>query len=447
MAEYLAKRGATYYFRRVIPEELRPAFSGASEFTFSLHTKDRRVAKSMRSAAALETDTKLDEARSRLGLPHYPSVRSANLPCELPSEGVRPEISERARGQESSKSDVSKSSNRRGPTLTKTILELWKTQRKRPPKTIDTYSRAAKLFCELIDRPISRLTRMDVVTFRQTLLQRGYTPGNIRCYLSRVRTLLEIAADNGYLDTNPASGVHMADPEKKKRKRRPFSLEDLQTIFSQDVFGKGLRPTGCGGEAALWLPTAALFTGAREEELGQLRVRDIGPNTYVDGDGKMRSAPCIMITEDEEDDLHLKTAGSQRIVPIHPVLIDLGFLDYVQSLREKKQYWLFPDLKPGAYGRRTAKWCEWFSRFLRDVCGIKDRRKVFYSFRHTFKDFARNAGISDPIQRQLMGHASRDVADEYGDGYDLYRCVTAIQSFHIHGLEIAGHSCSAHLRS
>ncbi|WP_420822569.1 DUF6538 domain-containing protein [Sphingomonas gei] len=32
MCTYLAKRGATYYFRRAIPVELRPAFGGRAEF-------------------------------------------------------------------------------------------------------------------------------------------------------------------------------------------------------------------------------------------------------------------------------------------------------------------------------------------------------------------------------------------------------------------------------
>ncbi|WP_443018660.1 DUF6538 domain-containing protein [Sphingomonas sp. 7/4-4] len=32
MCTYLAKRGSTYYFRRIIPSELRPALSGKAEF-------------------------------------------------------------------------------------------------------------------------------------------------------------------------------------------------------------------------------------------------------------------------------------------------------------------------------------------------------------------------------------------------------------------------------
>ena len=72
MCLYLTKRGATYYFRRVIPDELRPAFNGAGEFMFSLRTKDREEAKRRRSTEALRTDRELEQARARLTSPAAP---------------------------------------------------------------------------------------------------------------------------------------------------------------------------------------------------------------------------------------------------------------------------------------------------------------------------------------------------------------------------------------
>jgi hypothetical protein len=60
------------------------------------------------------------------------------------------------------------------------------------------------------------------------------------------------------------------------------------------------------------------------EELGQLRVRDVSPMSYVDNQGNLDSAPSLSITEDEEDGLWLKNEPSQRVVPIHPVAIELG---------------------------------------------------------------------------------------------------------------------------
>jgi hypothetical protein len=317
MCLYLSKRGSTYYFRRIIPPELRASFDGASEFMYSLRTKDRGEAKRRRSAAALQTDTKIDEARARLGLlgskAHSDSrtdSREQLEPTSLQYLADMPHSSSRTK--------------KRPTTLCTAILDSWAAERKPRGKTIDAYRRAATMFCEIIEKPLSKVSRDDVLRFKQVLIDRGFTAPNIRCYLSRVRALIQYAMDNGILSSNPASGVQIVILDKKKRKRRPFSLEDLRAIFSQDVFTKGSRPTGCKGEAAFWLPTLALLHGARLEELGQLRVRDVSPMSYVDDQGNLDSAPCLSITEDEEDGLWLKNEPSQRVVPIHPVAIELG---------------------------------------------------------------------------------------------------------------------------
>ena len=70
MCTYLAKRGSTYYFRRAIPVELRPAFGGRAEFMLSLRSKDRAEAKLHIPAHTVETDKLLaDATRSLAGKP------------------------------------------------------------------------------------------------------------------------------------------------------------------------------------------------------------------------------------------------------------------------------------------------------------------------------------------------------------------------------------------
>lgn len=65
MCTYLAKRGATYYFRRVIPAELREIL-GRSEWMTSLRTKDRAQAKRLIPIHAQSTDRQIVEAERRL---------------------------------------------------------------------------------------------------------------------------------------------------------------------------------------------------------------------------------------------------------------------------------------------------------------------------------------------------------------------------------------------
>jgi hypothetical protein len=80
MCTYLTKRGSTYYFRRVIPAELRPALGGKAEFMLSLRTKDREAAKRLILDRTKETDRLLDEA-GRRGEPAAPRRQRYGAPA------------------------------------------------------------------------------------------------------------------------------------------------------------------------------------------------------------------------------------------------------------------------------------------------------------------------------------------------------------------------------
>lgn len=108
----------------------------------------------------------------------------------------------------------------------------------------------------------------------------------------------------------------------------------------------------------------------------------------------------------------------------------------MKGAKDAKQQRLFPLLRPDKYGRLTAKWGEHWSVYRRDVCGVTDKRMVFHSFRHTFKDYSRLAGIDEGIQRQLMGHSARDVADDYGSGHWDHQLVEAMKRYKVPGLKV-----------
>lgn len=256
--------------------------------------------------------------------------------------------------------------------------------------------------------------------------------------LSRLRTLIGWAYQNDLAPSNVAEGISVKVADSGKTQRLPFSLPELQAVFASPIYAKGERPKGGRLEAAYWLPLLGLFTGARLEEIGQLRVSDVQYKEYPDQDGKMLSGWFLSIaagTDELGQANRIKNAASERLVPLHPELERLGFIAYVEKLVDQKGR-VFPDLKPNIYGRHTAKWGEWFGRHLRTVCGVADKRKVFHSFRHTFKDYTRRARIAEGVQRQLMGHAGRDVADDYGSGYDLLSLVEAMATYRVPGLEI-----------
>lgn len=116
--------------------------------------------------------------------------------------------------------------------------------------------------------------------------------------------------------------------KKQALKRRPFSDEELLTVFGSEKFRsqRDKRPE------RYWLVLLLLFECCRREEAAQLYLRDIGEVDRV---------PFIQITDDEKDQ-SLKNEGSKRRVPIHSSLLQLGFMEYVESIRKSGHARLFP---------------------------------------------------------------------------------------------------------
>ena len=214
-----------------------------------------------------------------------------------------------------------------------------------------------------------------------------------------------------------------------------FDAASLRAIFHSPIYLDGDRPAGGKGEAAYWLPLLALYTGARREELAQLRSVDVSEETYLDGHDAERTAWFMKIVHCEEEDLHVKNPGSERVVPIHRDLVTLGFIDFAREAAAAGQSRLFPGLKFNIYRRCSVKWGEWWGTYLREVCGVADKRLVFHSFRHTFKTNARHVGMDDGVSRQIMGHAPRDSAESYG-GHTLHELVEGMKCYRVPGFKL-----------
>lgn len=240
--------------------------------------------------------------------------------------------------------------------------------------------------------------------------------------LGALSSVLSWAMDNGYIESNPASRVRV--PIKANRKTRlPFDDYDLRLIFHSPIY-----TTNRAREkpATFWLPLMALWMGAREEELGQATVGDVREE-----DGY----PYLRIDTIEETQ-SIKNEGSQRSLPIHPQVIRCGFLDYVAGLKGKGEKRLFPELKASADGSFTAAWSKKINRIFRDL-GITDRRKVFHSFRHNFKDACRRAGIQEAVHDALTGHSNGSVGRNYGLGYRVAELAEAMNKITYPALDLS----------
>ncbi|WP_256722588.1 site-specific integrase, partial [Burkholderia pseudomallei] len=198
------------------------------------------------------------------------------------------------------------------------------------------------------------------------------------------------------IERSPADGLK---PSQKKRSkdegRKPFSDVDLVKLFSADLYRAAYRQIDRNLLGRYWVPLLALYHGARLNELCQLEVADIGDANGI---------PFIRITEASEvgEDKKVKTRNAEREVPLHPILQQLGFLDYAAGIRRTGQKRLFPDLTRAATGYFSDNFSKWFGRFKKQQ-KVTDRRLNFHSFRHGFNDATRVADIPDAIVKELCG--------------------------------------------
>ena len=99
--------------------------------------------------------------------------------------------------------------------------------------------------------------------------------------------------------------------------------------------------------------------------------------------------------------------------PIHPALIEAGFIDFVSAAKSAplfiSQDGKGTDLKRAqTVGNRIAEW-------LKDADLVPPGVAPNHGWRHRFKTLAREEGQSDRIVDAICGHAGRTAGDAYGD--------------------------------
>jgi integrase len=245
-------------------------------------------------------------------------------------------------------------------------------------------------------------------------------------YLRTLTDILDLAAKKRLIPSNPAEGLGplKRDAVAAENKKLPFEPAQLIEFFHCDFYKKcaGSGPEPYNHDKTgwrFWLPLIDLFTGARPNEICQLELRDVRRTDqgtwYFD---------LVVLSDDEDADetprgtdggKRLKTATSRRKIPIHPQLIRIGLLRYVEQLRHAGATRLFPSLKPDEAGYYSSYPLKRFREtFLPKAIKLKPRQS-FYSFRHTFRDALR-AIEAPPDTLLALGAWSQGklVSDNYG---------------------------------
>lgn len=213
-----------------------------------------------------------------------------------------------------------------------------------------------------------------------------------------------VAASVPGLRDMSAYRVTMPAGTEKAIDREPLPASSINIWLRDAVTPKRLRKPHQS-----WLPLAALLTGMRLAELIYLNKADI-----VDVEGnEVIDVRRPLFIDGEEIDRPLKTKTSKRIVAIHPLLRDSGFVDFAKNTKGKDGFvfseYLSAGDPPDAAQKQMSNW-------MHAIKVHETQRQVFHSLRHNAKHWFRlHAG--ERLADLQCGHALGSVSAKYGYKY------------------------------
>lgn len=220
------------------------------------------------------------------------------------------------------------------------VITAYFKEHKREPRTDSQMKAGFEKFMKVSgsDRSIGEVTKEHCRTYKEGMAAQGLSASSINKYLHGLSHLLAWAKGQGFVpDTwmNPVNGLRIKKQRGNKGlKRSPFTDEELTAIFDSPKFTRERTRYS----ERYWLPLCLLWTGTGRDEIAQL---------YLDDIRQVEGVWIFDIKEDEKRGQGLKNDASQRMVPVHSRLIELGLLEYVRQTKATGAMRLFPTLTHG----------------------------------------------------------------------------------------------------
>ncbi len=409
MLLYLWKRNHTYYYRIKIPSDLSHYFP-TGLLRVSLKTRHADAAKT----AAANIHSRVQNAFALLRTEALPPEQVGVLVASILPSKRSFKIVEGDGGLEA------------GVKLSEAIQQFVADKGVRwTRKTHLEFTSMFDVLIEVIgDKRVGVLTRADGLDCREKLMRlpanfrkkkqyRGMTiqkivnseatetltPKTINKYLVLLSSLCKWCVKNGMMETNIAEGLSLPEETSAHEQRSAYSPEDLVRILYS-------LPRDPAYPERFWIPVIAMYTGMRLDEICQLHLEDI---REVDG------ILCFDINDGGQR--KVKTSAGKRIVPVHPELVNRGFLRYLEEQKSRGAIQLWENLRPNKYGYWGKSFGKWYGQFNRK-CVTADPLKVFHSFRHTVADTLKQKGVAEGVIAEILGHANGSITTgRYGKRY------------------------------
>ncbi len=293
------------------------------------------------------------------------------------------------------------------------------------PRTIQQLESRIRSFVKFTKANVLETKTKDALDFRDELLRSGKAEKSVVEYLAAARQFYKWLRLRGDLEKNIFEDVTVKRKSRRASEdRQRWSKPDLYKLFKHSSLtppSKNIVRTQRELED-YWLPYLLLYTGARVSEICQLDTADI----------KLIEDIWCIDFNDIGQDKRLKSASAKRLVPIHPELINRGFLHYAQTRYENKQKKLFSFRATGVNKDWSARFINRFGKVLDDLGFIASYRPTLHSLRHTFIDELQQSGVAENLVADLVGHTKTNLTfKRYGKRINLTSLYSAVKSLDV----------------
>ena len=254
-------------------------------------------------------------------------------------------------------------------------------------KSADDYRRTFRRFEEVNGKlSVAMVTDLEVEKFYQAIAsmksdRRDKTAvkhNTINRQMSNVRKFFRWAKARKLTQVNPAAEIRVEKRgEADSEGWSPYSTAELNLIC---------RALHDQAEHRRWFALVGLFSGMRLSEIAQLERTDL-----IDLNERKHFA--VTRTSAFDNAKSLKNKSARRQVPVHPELIRLGFLRWVEK-NKRTDGKLFP----------SERYSRWWNDEFTPALGIKANDKVFHSLRNNFRDALTAATEDREARDRIFGH-------------------------------------------
>ena len=363
-AHYLMCKGGVFYFTRHVPNDLQRHYE-TPRIVICLKTRNRESAiKASRSMAA-----KLDDFWLQMRVANMDVPASDKLTKQQPKEAF------------------TSSAPKLSDALTK-YCALKGADKGKLFFTVAERNVGYVIEC-LGDRPIDTYASSDAAKFRDWLIDRSLSTSSIKRIFSTIRAVFNLTIqEQGLGCSNAFANTFL--PSDERPKRVVISPEDIKRVqkVCLDV-----------ADERRLLVALISNTGMRLSEALGLIWDDIKLE---------HEYPHIDLTPHPWR--RLKTSSSKRLIPLVGASLEAVKVMH----RQCDNLFLFKSYasEDGCNGNScSATLNKWLKQHVSDA--------VIHSFRHSFRDRLRNAGVQSEMIDQLGGWSRQSVGQGYGDGFAL----------------------------